>query len=355
MKVVLITGSNGLVGTEASFYYANKGYLVIGVDNNMRYKFFGAAASTLPNRVALEKLSDTYKHVVADIRDLKALEVVFDQYSSDIELVIHTAAQPSHDWAATEPMTDFTVNANGTLNMLELTRRHCPNAVFIFTSTNKVYGDTPNSLPLKELETRYEIDSTHTYHDEGIDETMSIDNTTHSLFGVSKAAADLMVQEYGRYFGMKTAIFRAGCLTGPNHTPAEYHGFLSYLVQCGVTGKEYNIFGYKGKQVRDNLHSSDLVQAFDHFFKNPRVGEIYNMGGGRFSNCSLSEAVAITENMIGKKMLTKYVDENRIGDHMWWISNTNKFKQHYSDWQQTKNIELILSEIYNGFISAKKS
>lgn len=262
---------------------------------------------------------------------------------------MHTAAQPSHDWAAREPHTDFGVNAIGTLNLLESTRKHCPDAVFVFTSTNKVYGDTPNRLPLVELDTRYELEPSHPYYP-GIDETMSIDQTKHSLFGVSKAAADLMVQEYGRYFGMKTVCFRGGCLTGPAHAGTELHGFLAYLMKCTVTGQPYRVFGYKGKQVRDNIHSFDLVNAFWEFFKAPRSGEVYNIGGSRHSNCSMLQAIAECEKISGKKLSWTYVEDNRIGDHIWWISDVRKFQRHYPAWRYKYNLDGILREIYAALV-----
>jgi CDP-paratose 2-epimerase len=346
MSVIVITGSSGLIGSEAVRHFARLGHKVIGIDNDMRKVFFGDEASTYWNRLELEKEFGTnYQHVAADIRDFAAVEHIFREYASDIKLVVHTAAQPSHDWAASDPITDFSVNANGTLNLLELTRKHCPDAVFIFTSTNKVYGDTPNRLPLNELETRFEISPDHTYWN-GIREDMSVDNTLHSLFGVSKLAADALVQEYGRYFGMKTGVFRGGCLTGPNHSGTQLHGFLAYLVKCVVTGDSYKVFGYEGKQVRDNIHSTDLINAFDQFFRNPRVGEVYNIGGGRFSNCSMKEAIAITENIANKKLNWTYSEQNRIGDHIWYISDNGKFKNHYPDWQQKYSIQGLIGEIY---------
>ena len=274
---------------------------------------------------------------------------MFLEYAGSITAVIHTAAQPSHDWAAREPLTDFGVNALGTLNMLELTRQHCPDAVFIFTSTNKVYGDTPNALPLVEKETRWEVEAQHGYATHGIDETMSIDQCKHSVFGASKVAADVMVQEYGRYFGMKTAVFRGGCLTGPGHSGAELHGFLSYLMKCVMTGREYRIFGYKGKQVRDNIHSCDLVEAFCHVLRAPRCGEVYNIGGSRHSNCSMLEAIEMCEAIAGKKLNHTYVDEARIGDHIWWISDVRRFQSHYPQWRYQYDIRRILEEIYHGF------
>lgn len=351
MGVALITGSAGLIGSESVAFLADKFDIVVGVDNDLRQYFFGKEASTDWNRIRLSHDYNNYKHFNIDIRDLQGLDSVFSEYGDSIELIIHTAAQPSHDWAAKEPITDFSVNATGTLNMLELTRKYCPEAVFIFTSTNKVYGDTPNYLPLVELETRWEIDQSHPYYKEGIDEHMSIDQSKHSIFGASKVAADILVQEYGKYFGMKTGVFRGGCLTGPNHSGAQLHGFLAYLMKCAITGKEYTIFGYKGKQVRDNIHSNDLVNMFWHFYKNPRAGEVYNAGGGRFANCSMMEAVTICERISGKKMLINYSDSNRIGDHIWYISDLSKFKQHYPNWNWEFNLETTLIEIHDSITS----
>jgi CDP-paratose 2-epimerase len=312
----------------------------------MRRVFFGEEASTDWNRDRLlEKYTDRYIHHHIDVRDQDAVERVFDEYGSDIDLVIHAAAQPSHDWAACDPYTDFTVNANGTLVMLENTRRFCPDAPFIFCSTNKVYGDRPNSLPLIEQETRWEIERDHPYY-QGIDETMSIDNCQHSLFGASKAAADVLVQEYGRYFGMKTAAFRGGCLTGPSHSGTKLHGFLSYLMKCTMTGDHYQVLGYKGKQVRDNIHSYDLVNAFYNFYSAPRIAEVYNIGGGRFSCCSMLEAIGACEKIVGKKLRWTYSESNRIGDHIWWISDLRKFKNHYPGWDLTYSIRDILTEIF---------
>ena len=284
MNICLITGSGGLIGSESVAFFADKFDLIIGIDNDMRAYFFGEESSTEWNSNRLIDKFDNFKNHTIDIRNYLGLEEVFKKYNSDIKLIIHTAAQPSHDWAAKEPLTDFSVNATGTINLLELTRIHATDAVFIFTSTNKVYGDTPNFLPLVELESRWEIDSAHPYFENGIDEKMSIDNTKHSVFGASKVAADIMVQEYGKYFGMKTGVFRGGCLTGPNHSGTQLHGFLSYLMKCAITGDKYTVFGYQGKQVRDNIHSWDLVNMFWHFYRNPRQGEVYNAGGGRHSN-----------------------------------------------------------------------
>jgi CDP-paratose 2-epimerase len=349
LNIAIITGSGGLIGAEAVRFFSNKGFEIIGIDNDMRRIFFGDEASTAWSQKKLESEIANYTHYSEDIRDKTAMKKIFEKYNNDIKLIIHTAAQPSHDWAAKDPFTDFTVNANGTLTLLELTRQYCPHAVFIFTSTNKVYGDTPNNLPLVELETRWEIDESHPYYKNGIDESMNIDQTKHSLFGASKLAADILVQEYGKYFNMKTVCFRAGCLTGPGHSSTELHGFLAYLMKCAVVGKHYTIFGYKGKQVRDNLHSYDLVNTFWEFYKNPRVGEVYNIGGSRHSNCSVIEAIKMCEEISGRKMHYCYSDRNRIGDHIWWISDVNKFRSHYSNWGYKYDIKSILIEIEKNF------
>ena len=346
MSVAIVTGAAGLIGSETVDSFSGLGLQIVGIDNDMRRQFFGDEASTRWNRERLErKHGEKYRHVDADIRDRSALEEVFQRYGRDVQLIVHTAAQPSHDWAAREPHTDFEINANGTLNLLELTRRHSPEAVFIFVSTNKVYGDTPNRLPLIEQETRWEIDPSHPYNP-GIDENMSIDSSTHSLFGVSKAAADLLVQEYGRYFSLRTACFRGGCLTGPNHSGTMLHGFLAYLMKCVVTGRPYTVYGYKGKQVRDNIHSADMISAFHEFFKRPRAGEVYNMGGSRFSHCSMIEAIAACEKIAGRKLAWTYTDTNRIGDHIWYVSDTAKFKSHYPEWRQKHDMQSLLEDIY---------
>ena len=351
MKIILVTGSAGLIGSESVRFFCERGFTVVGIDNNMRQVFFGENASTQWNRDRLlHDYGDRYIHHTIDIRDHEAIAQVFQTYGKDIDLIIHTAAQPSHDWAAREPYTDFTVNANGTLVLLENTRQTCPDAVFIFCSTNKVYGDTPNLLPLVEQELRWELEETHPYS-KGIDETMSIDQCKHSLFGASKVAADVLVQEYGRYFDMKTATFRGGCLTGPSHSGTELHGFLSYLMKCTMTGKPYQIYGYKGKQVRDNIHSYDLVNAFYHFYQAPRVAEVYNIGGSRFSNCSMLEAIQECEAITEKKLNWSLHKTNRIGDHIWWISDVQKFNQHYPEWNLTYKITDILKEIYTQNIS----
>lgn len=347
MNIAIVTGSAGLIGSEAAVFLSSKFDKIIGIDNNLREYFFGAEASTEWNQQRLEQTISNYEHCKADIREVNDLEKIFKKYGTDIKLVIHTAAQPSHDWAANEPFTDFTVNANGTLNLLEMTRLNCPKAVFIFTSTNKVYGDTPNYLPLIELESRWEIDEHHSYFNHGIDELMSIDQCKHSLFGASKVAADILVQEYGKYFGMNMGVFRGGCLTGPNHSGAKLHGFLSYLMKCAITKEHYTIFGYKGKQVRDNIHSYDLVNMFWHFYQNPKQGEVYNAGGGRHSNCSMLEAIAMSEKITGHKMNYSYSETNRIGDHIWWISDLSKFKSHYPNWDYKFNINDILEQIHS--------
>ncbi|HEY9633577.1 MAG TPA: NAD-dependent epimerase/dehydratase family protein [Coleofasciculaceae cyanobacterium] len=347
MSIAIITGSAGLIGSEATAFFVQQGFEVVGIDNDMRRVFFGDDASTAWNRQRLEQsLGANYSHVEVDIRDNEAITKLFKHYSSNIALVIHTAAQPSHDWAARDPIMDFTVNANGTLNLLEATHRYAPEAAFIFTSTNKVYGDTPNRLPLVELDSRWEIDPNHTYHS-GIREDMSIDQTLHSLFGASKVAADVLVQEFGRYFGLRTACFRGGCLTGPNHSGTQLHGFLAYLMKCAVIDTPYTIYGYKGKQVRDNIHSADLIQAFYEFFKAPRVAEVYNTGGGRYSNCSMLEAINICQQIVARELKWTYCEQNRIGDHIWWISDNSKFSQHYPNWKLKYNVPQILQEIYD--------
>ncbi|KKQ66361.1 MAG: hypothetical protein US86_C0006G0041 [Candidatus Daviesbacteria bacterium GW2011_GWA2_38_24] len=346
MKKVIITGSNGLIGSEAAKFFAKKGFDIVGIDNDMRAYFFGKEASTEKNLQKLKnELREKYEYHNVDIRNYDKIENIFSKHGKNIEIIIHTAAQPSHDWAAREPFTDFGVNATGTLNLLEATRKYCSNAVFIFTSTNKVYGDTPNNLPLVEKEERWEVDPSHPFSTYGIDESMSIDQSKHSIFGASKVAADVMVQEYGRYFGMKTGVFRGGCLTGPAHSGAELHGFLSYLVLCAVNKKPYTIFGYKGKQVRDNIHSYDLVNAFWHFFKNPREGEVYNIGGGRFSNISVLEAIRIIKELSGHELKYTLSNEARSGDHVWYISDVRKFQNHYPEWKYKYDIRTIIKEI----------
>ena len=351
MSTVLITGSSGLIGSESVRFFSEKEDHIVGIDNDMRSQFFGPDASTNWNRDKLIEEFPNYKHFNEDIRDEKAMENLFNEYGKDIKLVIHAAAQPSHDWAAKEPFTDFSVNATGTLVLLEMTRQYCPDAPFIYTSTNKVYGDAPNNLPLIEQESRWELDPSHPYAERGIDESMSIDQSKHSLFGASKVAADVLVQEYGRYFDMNTVTLRGGCLTGPAHSGTELHGFLAYLMKCAVTGDHYTVFGYKGKQVRDNIHSFDLVNMFWHYFRNPRSAEVYNAGGSRHSNCSMIEAITKCEAITGKKMNWSYSETNRIGDHIWYISDVSKFKDHYPNWDYKYNIDDILIQIYEGIKS----
>ena len=344
MSVAIITGSAGLIGSEAVTHFANLGMHVVGIDNDMRRRFFGDDATTRPNLSRLLNEFPDYEHHDVDIRDTDAVNAIFHRYGRAISLVIHTAAQPSHDWAAREPMTDFSINATGTLVLLEATRRYCPEAVFIFTSTNKVYGDRPNRFPVMEMETRWEIPDEHLFFD-GIPETLPIDDCLHSVFGASKVAADVMTQEYGRYFGMRTTIFRGGCLTGPYHAGTELHGFLSYLMKCTLTGTPYTVYGYKGKQVRDNIHSRDLIRAFQAVYERPRCGEVYNIGGGRESNCSIIEAAAMAQDITGRELRMVYQDGNRIGDHIWWISSLAKFRTHYPEWHLTYDIPAILGEM----------
>jgi CDP-paratose 2-epimerase len=345
MPVAIITGSGGLIGSEGVGHFVEQGYDVVGLENDMRARFFGSEASTSHVTERLLKAHPNFHSENADIRDREAVDRIFREHAGKIDLVIHTAAQPSHDWAASEPQTDFSVNANGTLNLLEAARTHAPEATFIFCSTNKVYGDTPNSLPLEERELRLELPESHRYH-RGIDTSMSIDSSTHSLFGVSKAAADLLVQEYGHYFEMPTVCFRGGCLTGPQHAGTKLHGFLAYLMKCTATGTPYTVFGYDGKQVRDNIHSADLIAAFEAFHRAPRPAAVYNIGGGRFSNCSMLEAIGVCEQITGHELSWKVGEEPRIGDHRWWISDLAPFQADYPDWELRHGIEAILREMY---------
>jgi CDP-paratose 2-epimerase len=346
VSVAVITGSSGLIGSEAAIYFGSLGLEVLGIDNDMRRVFFGPEASTAWNRRRVEQaLGKRYVHHDLDVRDRDEILRLFARHGRAVELVIHAAAQPSHDWAAREPFVDFDINAVGTLNLLEATRLHAPDAAFVFTSTNKVYGDRPNSLPLVELETRWEIERGHKYWD-GIREDMSLDDCLHSLFGASKVAADVLVQEYGRYFGLPTACFRGGTLTGPNHSAAELHGFLAYVMRCVMTGRPYTVFGYKGKQVRDAIHSADLIRAFHEFFEAPRVAEVYNIGGGRFSNASVLEAIALAEEIAGEELDWSYSEQNRIGDHVWWIGDNGRFEGHYPGWRLEYDVSRILREIH---------
>lgn len=347
MPAAIVTGSGGLIGSESVAHFVAAGYDVVGLENDMRARFFGPEASTSHTTERLvRELGDSFRSLPVDIRDPSAVDRAFADVASSLALVIHTAAQPSHDWAASDPQTDFGVNANGTLNVLEATRRYAPEATFIFCSTNKVYGDLPNELPLIELDRRLELPADHRYFG-GIDTTMSIDRSTHSLFGVSKAAADLLVQEYGRYFDMPTACFRGGCLTGPNHAGTRLHGFLSYLMRCTITGDPYTIYGYGGRQVRDNIHSADLVAAFEAFHSAPRRAAVYNIGGGRASNCSMLEAIALCEQIAGKPLNYTLSEQNRIGDHRWWISDLEPFRRDYPEWDITHDIEAVLREIHD--------
>src|SRR5437870_10242622 len=346
MRTIIVTGSAGLIGSETVKRCSQDGAHIVGIDNDLRAQFFGAEASTKETRDNLIANVRGYEHHNIDIRDAPAVTELFKQHGGKIDAIVHTASQPSHDWAARNPQTDFTVNANGTLNLLEAARRFCPEAPFVFTSTNEVYGDTPNRLPLHERAKRWEIEPGHEY-EPGISETMSIDATKHSLFGASKVAADILVQEYGRYFGIPTACFRGGCLTGPAHAGAELHGFLAYLMKCCVIGRPYRVFGYKGKQVRDNIHSLDLVETFAAFIDKPRVAEVYNIGGGRFCNCSMLEAISLCEEISGRKLTWHYEETNRIGDHIWWISDVRKFQSHYPQWKFRFGLREILEQIFH--------
>jgi len=337
------------VGSAAVELFARSGFETVGIDNDMRRVFFGESASTSGNLRRLMDRVPGYRHHDVDVRDDAAIGRIFDTYGSDIRCVIHTAAQPSHDWAARDPTTDFDINARATLVLLEQTRTHSPAAPFVFTSTNKVYGDRPNELPLVEHDTRFELASAHPFYEHGIDESMPVDRSTHSVFGASKLAADVMVQEYGRYFGLNTAAFRAGCVTGSGHAGAQLHGFLSYLVKCGLEDTEYKILGYKGKQVRDNIHAEDLVRMFLCFVEAPRPGAVYNVGGGRRAHCSLLEAVSRVEGLLGRTMRTRYVDEPRVGDHIWYVSDTRRFERDHPDWSFQHDLESILRDILRGF------
>ncbi len=347
MSVAIVTGSSGLVGSSMVERLSEEGLDVVGIDNDMRRDFFGEEASTAWNMRHLQSRIAGYTHYDIDIRDRAGMAALFRRYGASIAGVVHCAAQPSHDWAARDPFTDFSVNAEGTLLLLEMVRAHAPEAAFVFLSTNKVYGDRPNDLPLVETETRWELDRSHPYFEHGIDETMSIDASKHSLFGVSKAAADLMVQEYGRYFGLKTACLRCGCLTGPAHSGAQLHGFLSYLMRCVETGLPYTVFGYKAKQVRDNIHSRDLADAIWHIVQSPPTGAVYNMGGGRRSNCSMLEAIELAQEVSGHDLDWEYREDNRSGDHVWWISDLRRFEADYPAWRPRYDLETIMLELHH--------
>ena len=348
MSVVLITGSSGLVGSESVNFFSRKGFDVIGIDNNLRKFFFGKEGSTFWIKNKLLKQNKKFKSLSIDIRNYNNLERVFKKYKKNISLIIHCAAQPSHDYGKNYPIIDFNVNATGTLNLLELTKKHSPNSPFIFMSTNKVYGDNPNKLNLIEKSKRWELSKSNKYF-KGINENFSIDSCVHSFFGVSKTYADLIVQEYGKNVGLKTVSFRAGCITGPNHSGAKLHGFLSYLVKSCLIKKKYSLIGYKGKQVRDNLHSNDLVNCFWEFYKKPKYGKIYNIGGGRFSNCSIIEALELVEEITKIKIKKNIVKKNRVGDHIWYISNIEKFKKDYPNWKQKYNTKKIIEELVEGY------
>jgi CDP-paratose 2-epimerase len=345
MPKAIVTGSGGLIGSEAVRRLTADGFDVVGIDNDARASFFGPEASTRATSEELRDTREAFRWEEVDIRHSDALDRIFRELAGSLELIVHTAAQPSHDWAARDPQTDFTINANGTLNLLQAARAHAPGATFAHLSTNKVYGDTPNFLPLEEHETRLELPADHRWFG-GIDTAMSIDRSTHSLFGVSKAASDLLVQEYGRYFEVPTVCFRGGCLTGPSHAGAQLHGFLAYLMKCTVTGEPYTVFGYGGKQVRDNIHAADVVAAILAFHGSPRTAAVYNLGGGRESNCSMLEAIELCERIAGRELDWTLDDRARIGDHRWWISGLDEFKRDYPHWQLRYDVEAILTEIH---------
>jgi CDP-paratose 2-epimerase len=346
VPTAIVTGSGGLIGSESVRHFVEAGFDVIGLENDMRSRFFGPSASTRPvSKQLAERYPKEFRWLELDIRDAEGVGKVFAEHANDLELIIHTAAQPSHDWAASDPQTDFTVNANGTLNLLEAARNHNAAATFVFCSTNKVYGDVPNYLPLEELDKRLELPEDHEYYD-GIPTSMSIDASMHSLFGVSKAAADLMVQEYGRYFDVPTVCFRGGCLTGPNHAGAQLHGFLAYLLRCTVIGDPYTVFGYGAKQVRDNIHSADVVSAFAAFHRDPKTAAVYNLGGGRASNCSMLEAIELCEQISGRELNWELSAQARMGDHRWWISDLREFERDYPDWKLEYDVEAMLRESY---------
>ena len=350
MKTVIVTGSCGLVGSESVSFFSKKGFQVIGIDNNSRKLFFGKDGDITWIKSKLIKEVKNYNHYNTDIKNFNLLKKIFIKYKKSIKLIIHCAAQPSHDWAKDRPFIDFQINAQGTLNLLELTKRYCKQSPFIFMSTNKVYGDNPNFLPLEEKKTRWEIRKNHKYF-KGIDETMSVDNCIHSFFGVSKSYADLLVQEYGKNAGLKTVCFRAGCITGPNHSGAKLHGFLAYLVKISMSKKKYTLIGYKGKQVRDNIHSYDLVRCFWEFYKKPKQGVVYNTGGGRYSNCSIIEALNLVEKFANIKIKKKFLYQNRVGDHIWYVSSMKKFKKDFPNWKQKYSTVKIIKDLINQFSS----
>ncbi len=355
MGVAIVTGAGGLIGSEAALFLAEQGLDVIGIDNDQRAYFFGPEASTKWRVAEVSKRTSRFRPVTIDIRDFDGIRALFADHAKDLQVVIHAAAQPSHDWAAREPFTDFSINAQGTMNVLEALRQTADHVPFVFLSTNKVYGDRPNSLPLIERETRWEVDETHGFAARGIDESMSIDQSTHSLFGASKVAADIMVQEYGAYFGMNTACFRGGCLTGGAHSGTELHGFLAYLMKCTVTGQPYTIFGHKAKQVRDNINSHDLVQALWAYAQAPRPARVYNIGGGRFANCSMIEAIELCERISGRTLDWTYSEDARTGDHIWWISDISAFEADYPDFKLTYGIYDTLDDIHQSGVARWKA
>src|SRR5262245_27335177 len=340
--LLLVTGSSGLIGSEVVDYFCRQGWKVHGVDNNQRADFFGPSGDTRWNQQRLQALHADFRHHEMDIRNRQGVDSLIETIQPS--LIVHAAAQPSHDLAASRPFDDFDVNAVGTLNLLEATRRHAPEAVFVHMSTNKVYGDRPNTIQLREFPTRWDYDDPAFAN--GINEDFSIDRSKHSLFGASKVASDIMVQEYGRYFGMKTCCLRGGCLTGPNHSGVELHGFLSYLVKCNVEGRTYKIYGYKGKQVRDNIHAFDVARFIHAFYENPRCGEVYNIGGGRQNSVSILEAFEHIAALSGKKMSYEYVEGNREGDHICYLSDLSKMRAHYPNWNISKSLDDIFAELF---------
>ena len=345
MSIIIVTGSGGLIGAETVKFFSDKFDTIIGIDNDSRQYFFGKSASVKQNINILKKEINNYKHQYFDIRNKKKIERIFKKYRKNIKFILHNAAQPSHDWAAKEPFTDFSINALGTLNILECMRKYSPNAKLAHMSTNKVYGDRPNLLPLRELKNRYEISKQHKYFRKGIDETMSIDDSKHSLFGASKLAADIYCQEYWKYFDLKVGVFRGCCLTGSLHRGAELHGFLSYIIKAAKEGKKYYIFGYKGKQVRDNIHSKDVVNAFWEFYKTKNNNGVYNIGGGRANSCSILEVIDILKKKYDIKLNYQLMKKNRSGDHIWYISDNSKFKSLHKNWKIKRNLENIIEEI----------
>lgn len=355
MAIALVTGSSGLIGHEACRFFHEQGFDIVGIDNGLRKYFLGADGSNEWKTSELKRSLPRFTPYAIDIRNEAGIGKLFAQYGNEIKVIIHTAAQPSHEWAQQDPLMDFSVNAVGTLVLLQSMRTYCPEATFILTSTNKVYGDTPNRLPLIEKETRYELDESHPYAKHGVDESMSLDQSKHSLYGVSKLSGDLLTQEFGRYFGLKTGVFRGGCLTGPGHSGAKLHGFLAYLVKCAVTETPYTIFGYGGKQVRDNIHSYDLVNAFWHFFQTPKPGAVYNMGGSRHSNTSVLEAIALIEKLTGKSIAYTVSDEVRAGDHQWWISDVRRFQKDFPQWKYRYQLEQTLSEMIESAHAQKRA